>query len=242
MKRFLILSSAVALLTACAEKRLNEFEHKVTGSLTISPTTSLADQAIYSAKLSRAYVEAAQQSSKDQDVAAIVTYVAALSVVGGALASVSNDAIAAAAGLGTTTTLVANRTLSQDTIKGIYTSAKRMNCVATNANMGRYLLADASANTKAAARAATFGTIAEIQIITREALVRAVADYETVRDALTTAISKDRAKEVAAQNVGRGVEVQDFDLGALNQYLGLLDNCLAAAANVTAAKPIDKKK
>ncbi len=239
MKRSIFFAALVLALSGCAEARLIEEETKVTAALNVSGTSNLETQAYYSQRLSKAYQQAALRASRDQDALAFVTIVSALSVVGGALGSTSDKALANRATVGATGSLIGNRTLSKSTIKGIYISAKRMNCIATTASIGRYLLAEVGPNTKAAARAATFGAISEVQIISREALVRDVAEYSTIRSTLNTAISKSEAIRVNDLAMAKGADAKSFDLEMLNQYLKMLDNCLSDVATLTAIAEIE---
>ncbi|MGJ8627708.1 MAG: hypothetical protein ACSHXB_12180 [Sulfitobacter sp.] len=236
MKLLMLISVPSMLLFSCAEQQLIEQETLAIRSNSVTIEASLEDLGVHSAKLSRAYRTAAQNAAKQQDIAAAVTILAAATVVTGAVGSASNTAIANRAIVGSGTSIIAGRTVPKTAIQGIYIGAKRMNCVSTTANMGRYLLAGTSPNTKYAARAATFGAIAEVQIVTREALIREVAEFATVRDTFVAAVTKP---EVAG--LRREGEEGIPDLALLNQYLGLLDNCLAAAASVTAVAPIPKQ-
>jgi len=115
-----------------------------------------------------------------------------------------------------------------------------MNCVATTANMGRFLLARSTGPTKKMARAATYGAVEEIRIITREALVRDVADFTAIRDDLLAGVGgNEEGARVASEKAG-GVPRTEIDFIRLNQYLGLLDNCLLDAAKVTSVATISK--
>jgi len=234
MKRRIIFAMLLFSLSGCAETRLIQEEKKVLEDLNVqvSSTSDLKDQAIYSRSLSKAYQRAALRASRDQDAFAFVTIISAISVVGGALGSASDKALANRATVGATSSLVANRTLSKSTIKGIYISAKRMNCVATTASIGTSMLAEAAPGTQNAAKAATFGAIAEVQILSREALVRDVADYVKIRDELSAAMKK--AEFLRSANTSG----ENFDLNVLNQYLKMLGNCLTTIDNLTAIAAI----
>lgn len=174
-------------------------------------------------------------------MAAVLSYLAAGSFVVGAVGSASDVALAKRGLVGVASTSVASRTVSQDTIKGIYIASKRMNCVATTANMGRFLLARSTGPTKKMARAATYGAVEEIRIITREALVREVADFAGICDDLLAGVGRNEEGAKAASALADGVPRTEIDFIRLNQYFGLLDNCLLDAATVTTVATIPEE-
>ncbi len=234
-----------AFLLGCAEKNLREFESTALKTSSIHWNSNLADMSRHSQELSEAYRGAAEKTARDQDIAAAITIVAAVGTVSGLVSDASTAAVSNRALVGATATTVATRTTPKTAIQGLYTASKRMNCVATTAQIGRYLLTGPAVSTKTrdSARAATFGAIAEIQIIAREALIRSVESFQTVRDNLINAIPTAEQKDAidALRNKDGSDSAETLDVAILNQYLGLLDNCLADAAEVTAASKIDKK-
>jgi|GEM_PF-905559 len=225
----------------CAEHSLLKEEAAVLRSSPVTSTSYLKTLASHSDALSVAYRQAARAATEGQNVAAVLTYLAAGSFVVGAVGSASDMALANRGLLGVASTSVATRTVSQDTIKGIYIAAKRMNCVATTANMGRYLMARSTGPTKGMARAATYGAIEEIRIITREALVRDVADFATIRDDLLAGVGGNEDALKAAGREGNDEARTEIDFVRLNQYLALLENCLLDAAKVTSVSPLPKE-
>jgi hypothetical protein len=200
----------------------------------------MRDLALYSDQLASAYSEAAQEAARGQDIAAFVTIAAAGATVAGAVGSASNTAIANAALVGAGTTVVASRTVSQDSIKGLYIGSKRMNCISTAANMGRFIVSPTSSSTIGIARAATYGAIREVQISVREGLVRKVADYTAIKNDLIAALpSEEDSKKIASvRDLGPKLD----EIVILNQYLHLLNNCLQDASAVKAAKPVKDKE
>lgn len=241
MKTRMIAVSLCILLMGCAERSLLNKEDEVLSLSQVSSKSNLSTLGEHSAQLSVAYREAAREASRGQDLAAIVTYLAAATFVSGAIGSASDTALANSALVGVGSTSIAGRTVSQDTIQGIYVAAKRMNCVSTTSRMGAFLLDNSSSATKGMARAATFGAIEEIKIITREALVREVADFTKIRDDLLAGATLSEEQMAGLNRLETLDQVKPIDIVLLNQYLNLLDNCLGATENVTAIEPINKE-
>lgn len=223
-------------LAGCAETYLQKSEERVLQSSVIHRTDNLAVMSDHSKDLADAYVEAAGMAAKGQDIAALVTFLSAAGFVHGAVVGASNVALANTALVGAGSTTIASRTLSKASIEGIYQSAKRMNCVATASGMGAFLLDGYSSRTLGIARAATYGAIEEIKIITREALVREVADFVQIRDDFIEAstLTEDQARSLESRT-----KMSQDELLALNQYLSILDNCIGAIASATAVGKVD---
>ncbi|WP_170409713.1 hypothetical protein [Ruegeria atlantica] len=238
VKACLIIPFFVA---ACADKHVDDGERLARQKFNqpLTPELTLKSQSNYSALLSEEYVEAARRSQQGQDVAAVITFLAAGAFVSGAVGSASDRALANIAIAGAGSTAVATRTLSKTVIQGIYLSARRMNCVATVANSGRYILSDTSPNTKAYARAATYGAIKDIQIQVRSALARDVADFNALKTSLTDAIDPSKLRDDAENLAGRTLQGKALDFALLNKYLKLLDGCLADANKPDVVAPID---
>lgn len=237
-KKIVITLGFCMLVTSCAESKLLENEGKVLRSSKVSSKSNLETLGGHSAKLSLAYSKAAREAVGGQDIAAVITYLAAATFVSGAIGSASDRTLTNRALLGVGSTSIAGRTVSQGTIQGIYSAAKRMNCVSTTARMGGFLLDGTNSATKGMARAATFGAIEEIRITTREALVREVADFETIRDDLLSGATLSEEQEKGLERFASLDATQPIDLILLNQYLHLLDNCLGAPENVTSVEPV----
>ena len=240
MRAWTVAVVMCVLGAGCAEKSLLREEDAVLKSKPVTSTSYLKTLAEHSEALSMAYRKAAHEATEGQNVAAVLTYLAAGSFVVGAVGSASDVALANRGLVGVASTSVASRTVSKDTIKGIYIASKRMNCVATTANMGRFLLARSTGPTKKMARAATYGAVEEIRIITREALVRDVADFTAIRDDLLAGVGGNEEGARVASDKSGGVPRTEIDFIRLNQYLGLLDNCLLDAARVTSVATIPK--
>ncbi|GFE66995.1 hypothetical protein [Litoreibacter roseus] len=241
MKKVSITVGLCILMMGCAERSLLEKEGEVLSFSQVNSNSNLKTIGEHSALLSVAYREAALEASGGQDIAAILTYLAAATFVGGAVGGASDTALANRALIGVSSTSVAGRTVSEDTIQGIYVAAKRMNCVSTTSRMGGFLLDGTSAATIGMARAATFGAIEEIKIITREALVREVADFTQIRDDLLAGATLSEEQGAGLERLASLKVMQPADLVLLNQYLNLLDNCLGASENVTSVEPITEE-
>lgn len=225
-------------LAGCAEQSLLKQEQAVLDRSVISSTSNLKTMGIHSASLSVAYRQAAREATRGQDAAAVITYLAAAGFVSGAVGAASDTALANRGFVGVASSSLAGRTVSGTTIKGIYIASKRMNCVSTVARMGGFLLDGSSRATKGMARAATYGAIEEVKIITRQALVREVAQFTTLRDNLLAGITLSEEQINGLRNL-REEGGPDVDFVSLNQYLGLLDNCLADAATLTAVEKLE---
>lgn len=232
-----------ALGADCTEKSLLREGAEVLKSNPVTSNSDLKTLAAHSDALSVAYRQAAGEATEGQNAAALLTYLAAGSFVVGAVGSASDVALANRGLVGVASTSVESRTVSQDTIKGIYIASKRMNCVATAANTGRFLLARSTGPTKKMARTATYGAVEEIRIITRESLVREVADFAVIRDDLLAGVggNQEGARARAASASADGVPRTEIDFIRLNQSLGLLDNCLLDAATVTSVATIPEE-
>ncbi len=246
MQRALVSAAIASLITlsACAERYLDEEETVVTQRNIVTPESDLKAQGAYSQQLSRAYVEAGKRAQKGQDAAAIATFLAAGAFVSGAVGSASDVALANTAVVGAGSTAVASRTVSQNSIKGIYVAARRMNCISTTANSGRFLLSQSSSNTKYFARAATHGAINDVRVLVREGLVRKVEDFGALKTSFTNAVDPGglrAANEAAGIAQQRGEKTGGVDIVVLNQYLGLLDQCLAKPEDLKAGTKVPKE-
>ena len=220
MRNILSLSLAVLVMSGCADRYLDKREGAVLRLGKVSETSALLDQALFARRLSGAYLAAGQDTARSQDIASAVIILSAASVAVGALGSASDAALQNRALLGIGTQTVASRGVPQAAINALYNGAKRANCVATVSRIGIELLADQSDATKRAARAATYGVIVEVQLITREGLVREVADYSSLLDDFSGALNIERR---ATPESGIPPEEED----AINKYLKLLSKCVA---------------
>lgn len=234
------------LVSACADYYVDEEENAAdlrfrakTDQKSLSPEMNLKLQANYSRLLSGAYVDAGRQAQQGQDVAAVITFLAAGAFVSGAVGSASDTALANIAIAGAGSTAVATRTVSKTVIEGIYLAARRMNCVSTVADGGRYILADTSPNTKGYARAATYGAIKEVQILVRLALAREVADFGELKTSLTDAVDPSKIRDLAKAEKENEGDKKAVDFILLNRYLKLLDGCLADAATLKPVSEVD---
>ncbi|WP_300054894.1 hypothetical protein [uncultured Roseobacter sp.] len=180
---------AVAL-SGCAEDNLFEAERQVVDRLQldrkiqITPQSELTDLARYSRAMSVAYRNAARKTASTQDVQSFLIFVAAGSFVTGAVGSASDRALANRAIAGAGVQQIGLRTAPKSAISGMYTGAKRLNCIATVATVGLHTL-PSDEKTQKAASALVFGATEEVRITTRESLVREVADYAELVTALT---------------------------------------------------------
>ncbi|MDA8586054.1 hypothetical protein N9L47_07235 [Rhodobacteraceae bacterium] len=241
MKKISITIGFCILVMGCAERSLLEKEGEVLSLSQVDSRSNLKTLGEHSAQLSVAYREAAREASRGQDIAATITYLAAATFVSGAIGSASETTLANRAFLGVGSNSIAGRTVSQDTIEGIYVAAKRMNCISTTSRMGAFLLDGTNSATKGMARAASFGAIEETKITTREALVREVADFTQIRDDLLAGATLSEEQTDGLERLSRLETVKPIDIILLNQYLNLLDNCLGATENVTAVEPITEE-
>lgn len=222
MSRAIFSVVAGALLAAgCADTFLDEQEALV-DRRPVSAASTLGEQSDYARRMAAGYVAAARGTGRVQDVVAGLVFVSAASVVSGAVGTASNEVLARRGLVGAGVARGASRTVPQTAIKGLYTGAKRMNCIATMAGIGVELIGEGTP-TASAARTATYGAIQEARIQTRESLARDVPEYGDLLSGL-------------AEDVGAGLDL-GFETAAmpraavdqklLNTYLGLLSKCLA---------------
>ncbi|SOC04980.1 hypothetical protein SAMN05877809_103356 [Rhodobacter sp. JA431] len=231
MKPIFLALAGLLAVSACADRYLDESEASVVATGQITANSTLSAQADFARRMSSAYVSAARRTTTAQDVASFGVFLAAASAVDGAIGTASDTVVARRAITGATLQQGAKRTVPKTAIQGIYTGAKRLNCVATVAQVGVPLLSSEDATTIRAARAFTFGAVQEVMITTREGLVREVADYKVLVTAMTDAIdlSPSRAENTKGRDAGA------FDINALKRYTDLLANCLEAQVSLSNA-------
>ena len=193
MRNLIFAACSAMAVGACADQNLLDAEKAVMPK-EIGPSSSLSALAAYSLKMSEAYRIAAQKTTTTQDVQSLLILLSAAAFVSGAVGSASDAALANRAIFGATTQQVGLRTAPKTAILGMYTGAKRLNCVSSVARVGTVTLT--TDNTKVAASALAFAAIEEVRITTRESLVREVADY----DALVTAIDPSEAQVESVEN------------------------------------------
>ena len=183
MIRSVLVTLAVATSFAgCSDIYLDQEEKGVPYTEAVEPPPNLKEVARYGWTLSRAYREAARKTTRTQDVNSALIFLAAGSFVHGAVGSASDAALANRAIAGAAVQQVGARTTPKTAILGMYTGAKRLNCIATVSLSSRSAL---SSDERQAATVLAYGAIEEVRILTREALVREVADYEALVTALT---------------------------------------------------------
>ena len=236
MKSFIKTIVSCCLLAGCAQQHVLDNEAAVMKDHKVTAASDLKSLAVHGSKLSLAYRDAALTASNEQDALAFVTYLAAASFVHGAVGSASDTTLAKRAIVGAGSSSVAARTVSKTTISGIYSASKRMNCIATAAQMGSFLLQNVNNATDGMARAATYGAIEEVKITTRLALVKEVADFKTIRDDL---IDGRTLSDEQKQGLTALRDSEAADLVLLNQYLGILHKCVGDVDNATAVGPVN---
>ncbi len=201
------------LLGACADQYLLKEEKKVISAENVGPSSNLDTLAAFSRSMSVAYRSAARKTTTTQDVQSFLIILSAASFVHGAVGNVSDVALANRAIVGATTQQVGLRTAPKSAIIGMYTGAKRLNCIASVASVGTVTLP--TGLTRVAASALVFAAIEEVRITTRESLVREVANY----DALVTAI--DPRPDLRAIESERSA-----DMNAIQDFSKKLAQCL----------------
>ncbi|MGC3940733.1 hypothetical protein ACOTTU_23275 [Roseobacter sp. EG26] len=187
----MIATCCAVVLCGCAEENLLDAERglidelQVGNKVSIAPETKLVELASYSRKMSVAYRNAARKTASTQDVQSFLTFVPAGSFVTGAVGSASDRALANKAIAGAAVQQIGLRTAPKLAISGMYTGAKRLNCIATVAAVWHHTLQDQDDSTLKAASALVFGATEEVRITMRESSVREVADYGELVTALT---------------------------------------------------------
>ncbi len=216
MKRTLIL---LCLLAGCSDHYIERAEQGFTGR----KVTTLSGAAEAARGLSDRYIDAARSTRTTQDVASLIVFTSAFSVVSGAVGSASDAALARRALIGAGAQQSATRLAPRTAIAAIFMGARRLNCVATAASMGAAL--DLSPRQRDAAVAATIGSIDHIRILTREGLVRDVADFNGLLTSFTDATKA--ATEARAAGLRAYLDLPGVDQPelVLDQYLQLLAKC-----------------
>lgn len=157
---------------------------------------SLAEYGKHASQLSSAYMKAASEVRTTQDALSFVVFAAAAATAYGAVDDVANTVLAKRAIAGAAAQQTGARLAPQSAIKGIYNGAKRLNCVATTAAIGEAKLKHVNEpGSYEAAMAATRGAIRHVQILTREALVREIADFDTLLSDFQAAAARDAESE-----------------------------------------------
>ncbi|MCC5991581.1 MAG: hypothetical protein JJT99_03560 [Rhodobacteraceae bacterium] len=224
------------MLGGCADSFLDDQEQKTRETSVIKMESSLRAQSRHALQLSDAYAMAARRTTNAQDLAAFVTFLSAGAVVAGAVSGTSSSALAYRGLGGAVTNRTARRTVPKSAIKGMYTGAKRLNCISAAAEMGVHLLSDPNTETTAptilAARAYTFAAINQVRLTTRESIVRDVADFNELLTGFREAVTAAREDTKA---LGRDGTLPDpFDTKAFTTYVTVLAGCLDKQGEVTA--------
>ncbi|MFM7333269.1 MAG: hypothetical protein ACKO2N_14780 [Tabrizicola sp.] len=213
---------ACLFISACADTYIDKAET----AAPISETGDLSTVAKDARHLSREYVKAARSTRTVQDVLSSVVFVSAAATVAGSVGTASNTVLAERAAPGAAATVAGRRLVPKASIEAMYKGARRLNCVAVTADMAGAL--GFSDGSDQAALAATIGAVDHIKILTRESIVREMADFSDLFGELKGEIeSAFRTRDGRSVAVADAERARGFDL---NQYLQLLNNCLSSTA------------
>lgn len=195
---------AIFFTSACADTFLDQAEERIPNRSSIGPESDLLELAQYAGNLSNVYRGAARQTTDVQDVQSFLIFLAAGGFVKGAVGSASDSALANLAIGGAAVQQAGLRIAPKSAILGIYTGAKRLNCLATVSRVGRHTVGVRGSE---AASALVFGAIEEVRILTRESLVREIADY----DSLVTAFTPPQGgPQIASAETSNSKAIENF--------------------------------
>jgi hypothetical protein len=211
---------ACLLLSACADTYIDKAEV----AAPISDSGDLAAVARDTRHLSREYVNAAQSTRTVQDVLSSVVFVSAAATLAGSVGDASKTVLVERAAPGAAASVAGRRLVPKASIEAMYKGARRLNCVAVTAEMAVAL--GFSDGSDQAALAATVGAVDHIKILTRESIVREMADFSDLFKEL-----QDEFRGLDLEGPGpRSAERTQHPGFSLDQYLQLLNNCTASAA------------
>lgn len=218
MRAFTLL--ACMFISACADTYIDKAEV----AAPISDSGDLAAVARDTRHLSREYVKAAQSTRTVQDVLSSVVFVSAAATLAGSVGDASKTVLVERAVPGAAASVAGRRLVPKASIEAMYKGARRLNCVAVTAEMAAAL--GFSDQSDKAALAATVGAIDHIKILTRESIVREMADFSDLFKELQAEFGGAVPEGVAPKSVER-TQHPGF---SLDQYLQLLNNCTSATA------------
>lgn len=211
---------ACLALSACADSYIDKAEL----AAPISEASSLDVAADDARRLSREYVNAARSTRTVQDALSSVVFVSAAATLAGSLGTASKTVLAESAAPGAAAAVAGRRLVPKKSIEAMYIGARRLNCVAVTADMAVAL--DFSDGSRQAALVATVGAIDHIKILTRESIVREIADFSELFGELRGEVESPFAKIAGLERA-----LKERSTGfTLDQYLQLLNNCLKAEA------------
>ena len=212
-----VIVASLSFLSACADQFLDAAEGEISNRTSFGPTSSLVELSALSRNTSIAYRNAAKNTTSLQDVQSFLIFLAAGYFVKGSIGSASDAVLANRAIAGASIQQIGLRTAPRSSILGMYTGAKRLNCLSTVLRVGSIGL---DGKTAEAASVVAFGAIEEVRITTRESLVRSVADYS----ALVTSITP--AKPGAPRSLGQDDAIDET---LLTKFSTDVAACLAKA-------------
>jgi hypothetical protein len=214
---------ACFFMSACADSYIDKAEV----AAPISDTGDLAAVARDARHLSREYVHAAQSTRTVQDVLSSVVFISAAATLAGSVGDASKSVLAERAAPGAAASVAGRRLVPKASIQAMYVGARRLNCVAVTAEMAAAL--GFSDGSDKAALAATIGAIDHIKILTRESIVRDMADFSDLFGELKGEFGS--ILESATARADDAARSEGYF--TLDQYLKLLNNC----SSTTAAPP-----
>ena len=129
---------------------------------------------------------------RTQDIQSALILTSAVSFIHGGVIGAPQNVLSNRALTGSSLWQAGKRVSPKTAIEGMYIGAKRLNCIATYAST----FALETDNSAVAARLA-LGAIEEVKISTRESIVREVADFDTLVEALSNKVQH----RIKAQNL-----------------------------------------
>ena len=185
MKNPIITWVTVCVLSGCADQNIAESEKYLAPP---APEDGLVGVAKYAESLSKAYMEAANKTVRTQDIQSALILTSAVSFVHGGVIGAPQKVLSNRALTGSSLWQAGKRVSPNTAIEGMYIGAKRLNCIATYAST----FAMVTENNAVAARLA-LGAIEEVKITTRESIVREVADFNSIVEALSKEVQERKS-------------------------------------------------
>lgn len=186
--------AALAVLAACADVNLDRADREVSS---IDLQSDLVAVSSHASQTSKAYMQAARRTAATQDLTSALVFLAAGKFVRGTVTGATDAVLADAAITGALAQQTGSTIAPKTAIEGIYTGAKRLNCISTVARVGNLTLAGENQNTRLAAAAMALGAVEEVKITTRESVVREVAAYKQLVTDITPANLSDPSIRIA---------------------------------------------
>lgn len=235
MKHTLFLAAPLLLaLSGCAEKILTEEETRVLNRdaskhLAVATKrddgTLLGQASILADDLASAYFVAGVKASQVQDAVNAGVYLAAGTVVVGALGSASDRALTNRALVGVGLQSAGQNGLKQSEVRSLFSGATQLNCISGIASIYSSTTEDltgAKLYNSSIAQHLVYAAIQDVRIATRSDLVRDVESFSEILKTFTDAVQTTKDLEET------GGDKDSTPVASLNAFAAKLGACISS--------------